>query len=164
MEDHKPEPAAPLRGLVAWSRRENTGRGRAVVPHVSAYHRPIRPRGYCIWCGRACNKGAAWHSKCVTQYALASGLTYSFGRPLLKRAPCTCGRPGNELDHELALSVAKLLGSRRLRLRSVLRDNLRWLCRDCHARKTASDRKLLAAIRREPSGDWNDAIPVRYRQ
>lgn len=63
-------------------------------------------------------------------------------------------RAGCEIDHELALSVAwemRARGDRRW-WRAWTPRNLRWLCRECHAVKTADDRRLLARLRREAKG------------
>ena len=62
-----------------------------------------------------------------------------------------CGEPSDEI-HRLAINVARALGPAAI-LRAFTPDNLRWLCRSCHRRKTRQDRKLakfLAAC----SLDW----------
>ena len=66
-----------------------------------------------------------------------------------------CGDPSDEMDHRLAIEVARALGPEAL-LRAFTQDNLRWLCRDCHRRKTDQDRwlaKFLSAC----SLDWHGA-------
>ena len=55
-------------------------------------------------------------------------------------------------DNRLAINVARALGAAAM-LRAFTLDNLRWLCRSCHRRKTRQDRRLakfLAAC----SLDW----------
>ena len=66
-----------------------------------------------------------------------------------------CGDPTDEMDHRLAIEVARALGPAAM-LRAFTLDNLRWLCRSCHRRKTRQDRRLakfLAAC----SLDWHGA-------
>ena len=63
-----------------------------------------------------------------------------------------CGDPSDEMDHRLAINVARALNPAAM-LRAFTSDNLRWLCRSCHRRKTRQDRRLakfLAAY----SLDW----------
>lgn len=48
-----------------------------------------------------------------------------------------------ELDHRDALSVAWASGNPRRMIRSLTLDNLQWLCRSCHARKSGYDRRRL---------------------
>ena len=50
-----------------------------------------------------------------------------------------CGDPSDEMDHRLAIEVARALGPAAM-LRAFTPENLRWLCRDCHRRKTDQDR------------------------
>ncbi|MYE54516.1 MAG: hypothetical protein F4X34_04885 [Chloroflexi bacterium] len=65
-----------------------------------------------------------------------------------------CGDPPDEMDHRLAIEVA-----RSLRPAAMLRAfalNLRWLCRSCHGRKTRQDRRL-AKFLVACSLDWYSA-------
>ena len=60
-----------------------------------------------------------------------------------------------ELDHRLAINVARAMGPEALR-RAFTLENLHWLCSSCHRRKTRLDRRLarfLAAC----SLDWRGA-------
>ena len=56
------------------------------------------------------------------------------------------GRRRLEVDHELAISVAVELGPRAI-MRAFMPDNLRYLCHDCHVRKTTVDRAVLKILR-----------------
>ena len=46
-----------------------------------------------------------------------------------------CGDPSDEMDHRLAIEVARALGPEAM-LRAFTPENLRWLCRGCHRHKT----------------------------
>ena len=52
-----------------------------------------------------------------------------------------CGGPAAELDHRLAINVARAVGPEALR-RAFTLENLQWLCSSCHRRKTRLDRRL----------------------
>ena len=52
-----------------------------------------------------------------------------------------CGDPSDEMDHRLAIEVTRALGPAAM-LRAFTPDNLRWLCRDFHRRKTRQGRRL----------------------
>ena len=64
-----------------------------------------------------------------------------------------CGGPPDEMDHRLAIEVARTLGPAAM-LRAFTPDNLRWLGRDCHRRKTGQDRRL-AKFLSACSLDWH---------
>ena len=66
-----------------------------------------------------------------------------------------CGDPSDEMDHRLAINVARALGPATM-LRAFTPDNLRWLCRSCHRRKTRHDRRL-AKFLTACSMDWHSA-------
>lgn len=112
-------------------------------------------RGTCVWCGQpADTKRKTWHPHCVAAFQAAKGYT-KFVSTLIpywvgdEKAKCEmCDRPGEEIDHRLALSIAHRLG-RRAELRAYRIENLRWLCRECHAVKTAADRRVLARMNRK---------------
>ena len=60
-----------------------------------------------------------------------------------------CAGPADELDHRLAINIARALGPEALR-RAFTLESLQWLCSSCHRRKTRMDRRLarfLAACR-----------------
>ena len=46
-----------------------------------------------------------------------------------------CAGPADELDHRLAINVARTLGPQALR-RAFTLENLQWLCSSCHRRNT----------------------------
>ena len=49
--------------------------------------------------------------------------------------------PADELDHRLAINVARAMGPEALR-RAFTLENLQFLCSSCHRRKTRMDRRL----------------------
>ena len=107
--------------------------------------------GICRWCyERTANVKIRWHPYCLNAYRVASGQHPDE----IQHALCEiCGDPSDEMDHRLAIEVAKALGPAAM-LRAFTLDNLRWLCRSCRRRKTWQDRrlaKLLAAC----SLDWH---------
>ena len=78
-----------------------------------------------------------WHEYCLDAYRVASGQ-----KPArIQLSACeSCADPAKELDHRLAVAVARVLGSDAIR-RAFTIENLRWLCHDCHRRKIAQDRR-----------------------
>ena len=73
----------------------------------------------------------------------------------------TSGNPSDEMDHRLAIEVARALGPAAM-LRAFTPDNLRWLCRGCHRRKTGQDRRL-AKFLSACSLDWYSAQRLLLR-
>lgn len=107
-----------------------------------------RPYGTCKWCKRPCKPLRSWHSDCVLAYNLSRGSTkWVDVRNLDLPYECAiCGcETSLEVDHTLSLAVARHLGRRHL-LRSFWFKNLRYLCHDCHACKTAADRRALKRL------------------
>ena len=135
-----------LRGLArhsrAYHRRRVTGdRHRCCVAKLRSRGRPV---GTCVWCGYPSSRGRWWHDGCLAVYLLARCDTKD-----LRRRPCViCGGPGEELDHRLALAIAREL-SWRLYVRAFLERNCRWTCTIHHTIKTREDAGKLAAIRRD---------------
>ena len=70
-----------------------------------------------------------------------------------------CAGPSDEIDHRLAINVARALGPEALR-RAFVQENLRWLCRECHIRKTRFD-WLLTRYLRACRLDWRAALGAR---
>ena len=66
-----------------------------------------------------------------------------------------CDGPAAELDHRLAINVARAMGPEALR-RAFTLENLHWLCGSCHRRKTKLDRRL-ARFLSACSLDWRGA-------
>ena len=107
-----------------------------------------RPGGYgqCLWCELPTEPRRRWHPECANQYTAARGQTRNLYGDLLEPGPCeSCGAPGREIDHRLALSIGRALGYR-WHVRAHLLSNLRWLCTACHAEKTTEDRRTLRAV------------------
>ena len=112
-------------------------------------------RGVCRWChAHAASIELTWHRYCLDAYLVASGQ-----KPGIQVTMCeTCGGPAAELDHRLAINVARALGPEGMR-RAFTIENLGWLCRECHRRKTRLDRRL-ARFLRACSLDWRRALRV----
>ena len=144
-----------FRGLVLHHRRHPSGHPRRLVKRSNRWREAAR-RGYCRWCyERADHIRATWHSYCQNAYRVAAGLR-SKG---IQRTPCEmCNKEADEKDHRLAITVARALGPAAM-LRAFTIDNLRWLCFECHERKTTQDRQL-ARFAKGCSLDWHGAMRV----
>ena len=143
-----------LRGLVLHHRRHPAEHSRRLVNRTARWGEPPR-NGICRWCYElTASPKTRWHLYCLTIYiiAVASGQHPEE----IQRTLCEiCGDPPDEMDHRLSIEVARALGPAAM-LRAFTLDNLRWLCRSCHKRKTRQDRRLakfLAAC----SLDWYSA-------
>ncbi len=150
-----------LRGVVLLLRAYRSDFGKPWREALSAgiYQRGLNmkahePKG-CRWCGipGGLSKRQSWHPDCVRQYIACQGLQRRpGGMPLIPHAPCEmCDAEWtrhHQLDHHTALSVAFEQGPREF-VRAFLLDNLRWLCRACHVKKTADDRRELADLKRK---------------
>ena len=127
---------------------------------------PVPPQKR-TWCGVGC----------VRAYGMAQGLQRSADGSYLLSTPldtscAECGLAGAwtndggrwpsfnlEIDHIVALSVAFYRGERD-RLRAYTLDNLQWLCHNCHAVKTADDRRRLANLEAGRPEQWRDPVKV----
>ena len=107
--------------------------------------------GVCQWCKeQADTPRRTWHKTCVGYYLIARcmgtttlGLGYD---TIIPSAYCPCGVGyGVELDHIVALKIAARQGVRQY-ARSLLPENLQWLCRKCHTEKTREDRRKMASL------------------
>lgn len=118
--------------------------------------------GRCTWCRLTLEPAKTgrprkWHPSCYQAYLLAAGgatntkyawnLRYKWDYGdrlrLIERVSCLCGARVSELDHMLAIGVAQRLAAhvgRKIYVLAFLRENLRWLCYDCHRVKTRFDR------------------------
>ena len=149
--------SGPYRGLLRhWRAADGIWRQTG----TSWYHRELFPafpgptseRGFCRWCDEPCEtRRHLWHPECVVYYFAALARLVAFDEHWMPPTDCPCGKPGAELDHRLALAVAWHLGERAW-LRAHLPSNLQWLCRDCHRRKTAEDRAMIAGLKRGHTG------------
>ena len=92
-----------------------------------------------------------WLHYCLNVYRVASGQHPEE----IQHTLCEmCGEGADEIDHRLAIEVARAGPGGDARVFTP--DNLRWLCRSCHRRKTRQDR-LLARFLATCSLDWNGA-------
>ena len=115
------------------------------------------PAGRCLWCRRkAGTPRRRWHDSCVAAFFLCRGSSsYS-----IALTPCAdCGGSAAEIDHRDPIWAARLSGDRRRILRAFLSSNLRWLCRGCHARKTAREAGERARSRRREQAH-NAPLPL----
>ena len=138
-----------LRGLVLHHRRHPAEHPRRLVNRTARWGEPPE-NGICRWCyERTAHIRTHWHAYCLNAYRVASGQHPEE----IQHTLCEmCGDPSDEMDHRLAINVARALGPAAM-LRAFTPENLRWLCRSCHRRKTRQDRRLakfLAAC----SLDW----------
>ena len=141
------------RVLIALARKtvcSASSRGGRELAHPLASGR--EPRGACLWCRESTSSRRTWHDTCLVTYLIARGRTVDMnGRPFVPLTPCeNCGAEGDrEIDHRLALSVARSTRDPITIARAWSIGNLRWLCHKCHAMKTGRDRRALTAIRRQ---------------
>ena len=110
-------------------------------------------RGRCRWCyENTAGIHLSLHEYCLDVYRVASGQKPA----TIQLSMCeSCADPAKELDHRLAVTVARALGSDTLR-RAFPIENRRWLCHDCHRRKSALDRRRGTYLR-SCSFDWRSA-------
>ena len=142
-----------LRGLAMHHRWHPSKHARRLVLRTARWSAPS-VRGRCRWCGDpAATIDLTWHGYCLDAYRVASGQKPS----QLQVTMCEgCGGAADELDHRLAINVARALGPAALR-RAFTQENLRWLCHECHRRKTRLDWRL-ARYLRACSMDWRAAL------
>ena len=141
-----------LRGLVLHHRRHPSAHPRRLVTRTASWGDPP-VRGVCRWCHEhTAAIHLTWHDYCLAAYRVASGQ-----KPLgIQVTMCEgCAGPAAELDHRLAINVARAMGPEALR-RAFTLENLQWLCSSCHRRKTRLDRRL-ARFLSACSLDWRGA-------
>ena len=141
-----------LKGLAFHRARHPSNLSRRLVKRTSSWKVRIR-RGVCRWCGDlAPTPDLTWHPYCLTAYLVASGQ-----RPdRMASSECEmCGGQSSEIDHRLSISVAAALGPAAL-IRAYTPENLRWLCHECHRRKSRQDRALVRFLR-GCALDWRGA-------
>ncbi len=160
-----------IRHIVRPQRERNRTESATVIRSLSGstYQRSWKdpPRDgtrRCRWCWQPVDRrGTRWHRECLRWFGAARGLTtYPVGQtPLIPRQRCCkCSAAAyryverfNEwapeplqLDHAIGLALADELG-RWWSVRARTPDNLRWLCRGCHAVKTADEARAVRACR-----------------
>ena len=126
------------RGLALHHRRHASEHPRRLVNKTARWGEPP-VRGVCRWCHEnAASVSLTWHEYCLDAYRVASGQKPE----RIQLTMCeSCGDAAEELDHRLAIEVARALGQDAL-MRTFTLENLQWLCRECHRRKTRLDRRL----------------------
>ena len=147
-----------LRGLVLHHRRHPSEHPRRLVNRTARWGAPP-VNGICRWCYEpTAGIKLRWHLYCLNAYRVASGQHPDEMQHTLCEI---CGGPPDEIDHRLAIRVARALGPAAM-ARAFTLDNLRWLCRSCHRRKTRQDRQL-AKFLSACSLDWYGAQRIRRR-
>ena len=141
-----------LRGLVLHYRRHPSEHRRRLVNRTASWGEPP-VNGICRWCyERTASIKTRWHRYCLNAYRVASGQHPDE----IQHTLCEiCGDPSEEMDHRLAIEVARALGPAAM-LRAFTPENLRWLCRCCHRYKTRQDWRL-AKFLSACSLDWHSS-------
>ena len=141
-----------IRGLLLHHRRHPATHPRRLVNRTAKWGEPP-VNGVCRWCyERTDSPRTRWHRYCLNFYWVASGQPPNE----IQHTLCEiCGNMAEELDHRLSIEVARGLGRAAL-LRAFVPGNLRWLCHECHRRKTRQDR-VLAKFVRGCNIDWQEA-------
>ena len=101
-----------LRGLVLHHRRHPSAHPRRLVTRTASWGEPS-VRGVCRWCHEYTTAiHLTWHDYCLAAYRVASGQK----PPGIQVTMCEgCGGPAAELDHRLAINVARAMGPEALR-------------------------------------------------
>ena len=143
------------RGLSLHHRRHPSAHPRRLVNRTASWgETPVR--GVCRWCREdTADIRLTWHEYCLDAYRVASGQKPENMQLTMCGA---CGGAAAELDHRLSIKVAPALGPDAL-MRAFTLENLQWLCRECHRRKSRLDRRL-ARYLAGCSLDWRSAERV----
>ena len=171
IENRNPYPrSGPVRGLLL---RLHAGRyrkqGRELTGNIWSFREENeKTAGQCRWCrqGGLTTRAHSWHPDCVKAYRIARGMTTQAGSnwPLVPLTACVlCGADEppapSECDHIIPLAVGH-----ELREAGILHwwkawtiQNLQWLCRGCHVKKTAVDRQQIAALRKRRNATADEA-------
>ena len=141
-----------MRGLILHHRRHSTDHTRRLVSRTARWGEPPR-KGIYRWCYEpTASIKTRRHTYCLNAYRVASGQHPDE----IQRTLCEiCGGVPDEIDHRLAIEVARALGPAAMR-RAFTLGNLRWLCLSCHRIKTRQDRRL-AKFLTACSLDWYGA-------
>ena len=128
-----------LRGLVLHHRRHPAEHPRRLVNRTARWGEPPQ-NGICRWCyERTAHIKTRWHPYCLNAYRVAS----SQHSDEIQHTLCEiCSGPSDEMDHRLAIEVARALGPTAMLRGAFTLYNLRWLGRSCHRRKTRQYRRL----------------------
>lgn len=118
--------------------------------------------GICRWCRLpvTSKRRQLWDDECKKQHLNVIGwrvdplgTQYRGDKYIDNRVCARCGGTDRlEIEHHLSLSVARILGVKAM-IHAYTLENLRWLCHDCHAAKTRTERQLIAWSKRPPAPD-----------
>ena len=146
-----------LRGLVLHHRRHRADHPRRLVNRTASWKEPP-VNGICRWYYEpTAHIKTRWHSYCLNAYRVASGQHPDE----MQRTLCEiCGGPSEEMDHRLSIRVAHALGPAAM-LRAFTLDNLRWLCRSCHRRKTTGARRPAQDAPGPQAGEFHGCMLTR---
>ena len=95
------------------------------------------PLGVCKWCGEDTGsteewETVRWHVSCEVYYQAALGMRITpTGQWIVPQDVCPCGGSASELEYKVVPAVAAKLSEHAF-FRSLLPENLVWLCCDCH--------------------------------
>ena len=109
-----------LRGLVLHHRRYPSAHPRRLVTRTASWGEPP-VRGVCRWCHEhTAAIHLTWHDYCLAAYRAASGQKPGGIQVTMCEG---CAGPADELDHRLAINVARAMGPEALR-RAFTLENL----------------------------------------
>lgn len=158
---HTPIRRRQLGGLVLHCRRHPAEHPRRLVNRAARWGEPP-VNGICRWCYEPMvSINIHWHLYCLNAYRVASGRCPDATQHILCEVYGGPSDDMDQMDHRLAIKVARVLGPAAMICAFTL-DNLRWLCRGCHRRKTRQDRQL-AKFLSACSLDWHGAQRMRRR-
>ena len=143
-----------IRGLIKRAKAlpEYSPSGRAIVNGLPPLK--FRTKGECWWCKQPCDSRRVWHDDCFIAYGVASGGVY-YSNTSIRYTDGNCVVCGDcmdiEVDHFISLAVAREYKKHGQKgwWKAWTLNNLRPLCRACHLKKTADDRRLLAYWRKQ---------------
>ena len=96
-----------FRGLVLHHRRHPSDHPRRLVNRTARWKEPPQ-NGVCRWCYEpTAHIRTRWHSYCLNAYRVASG---QHPEEIQKTLCKMCGSQPDEIDHRLAIKVARALG------------------------------------------------------
>ena len=120
-----------LRGLVLHHRRHPAEHPRRLVNRTASWEDPP-VNGVCRWCYElTASPQTRWHRYCLNIYRVASG---QYPDEIQHTLCEICGNPSDEMDHRLAIEVARALWAQ---LRCYARSRRRT-CSGCAATATGA--------------------------